>query len=275
MQTIKAYFEGKETKILAYIVGISDATSGIRTVGYNEAKTVYSVPLKIFSGISNPIKIQCLNSDQKRINVSNANIQVGLFAVGTQNELITVNASNIDAVNGVVEVIFTPSQLAPLDFGPYEIAMTCVDANLVPWPIFIDDNFGSRLTTTLMKGPVLAYADPTPVTFLDIVDVGVTSNPINLTNRPMNSTLATLCANLINYSGNVISQASLVTIPSPTDWANVSATYYSNVSGLIFQNVPGSFAMLRFVLDSIDPGRSGNLSPSNISAYINGANIRI
>jgi hypothetical protein len=126
-----------------------------------------------------------------------------------------------------------------------------------------------------MKGPVLAYADPTPVTFLDIVDVGVTSNPIDLTNRPMGSTLATICCNLINYSGNIISEASLITTPSPNDWANVSATYYSNVSGLVFQNAPGSFSQIRFILDSIDPAKTGNLSPSNISAYINGANIRI
>ena len=237
MQTIKAYFEGKQIKILAYIVGISDATSGIGVVGYNEVRTVYSTPLVIYSGTSNPIKIQCLNSDQKRIDVSNIAIQCGLFVPGTQNELIIANAVQVDSSNGVVEIIFTPSQLAPLDFGFFEIALTATDANLNAYPIFINDNFGSRLTTTLAKGPVLAYADPTVVTFVDIPSLGVVTNQIDLTNRPMNSILATLCANLISYSGNIISQGSLVSIPvNNADWGNISSTSYANVSGLIFQN---------------------------------------
>jgi len=277
MQTVKAYFEGRQTKILAYIVGISDATSGIGVVGYNEVRTVYSTPLVLYSGVNNPIKIQCLNSDQKRINLANSNvaIQCGLFEPNTQNELITANATSIDSTNGVVEIVFTPSELAPLDFGMYEIALTGTDANLNIYPIYINDNFGSRLTTTLAKGPVLAYPDPTPVTFLDVVDVGVTSNPIDLTNRPMNSTLATLCANLVLYTGNIVAQGTMVSIPLPTDWANVSSTFYANAAGLVFQSVSGSFAQIRFVLDSIDPSRSGNLSPSNVATYISGGNIRI
>jgi hypothetical protein len=275
MQTVKAYFEGKQTKILAYIVGISDASSGIGIVGYNEVRTVYSTPITLYTGVLNPIKIQCLNSDQKRIDVSNIAIQCGLFQPNTQNELITANAVSIDSANGVVEIIFTPSELAPLDIGFFEIALTATDANLNAYPIYINDNFGSRLTTTLAKGPVLAYPDPAPLTFLDIVDVGVTSNPVDLTKRPMNSTLATLCANLVLYTGNIVAQGTMVSIPLPTDWANVSATFYSNVAGLVFQNVEGSFAQIRFVLDSLDPSGNGWLSQSNVATYISGGNIRI
>ena len=275
MQTIKAYFEGEENKILAYFVGISDATSDIGKVGYHEAITMYSTPLTIYSGVNNPIKISCMNSDQKLINVSNVDIQCGLFVPNTQNELITANARNIDSANGIVEIIFTPSQLAPLDFGFYEIGVVATDANLNAWPVYINDFYGSRLTVTLAKGPVLAYSDPTPVVFSDVTDIGVVSNPINLTGRPMNSTLATLCANIVSYTGNIVAQGSTVTIPTPVDWGNVSATYYANAAGLYFQSVSGSFAWIRFVLDAIDPTRTGNLSPSNVAAFISGGNIRI
>lgn len=275
MQTIKAYFEGKETKILAYIVGLSDITNN-GVISCNEVRTVYSIPVVLYSGVNNPIKIQCLNSDQKRINVTNVAIQCGLFEPNTQNELITANAASIDSANGIVEIMFTPSQLSPLDFGSYEIALTGTDtANLITYPIYINDNFGSRLTTTLAKGPVFAYPDPTPVTFLDIVDIGVVSNAIDLTQRPMNSTLATLCANIVSYTGNIIAQGTMVSIPLPNDWGNVSSTYYANAAGLVFQSVSGSFAQIRFILDSIDPSGTGNLSPSNIAAYISGGNIRI
>ena len=63
----------------SYFVGISDATSDIGKVGYHEAITMYSTPLTIYSGVNNPIKISCMNSDQKLINVSNVDIQCGLF----------------------------------------------------------------------------------------------------------------------------------------------------------------------------------------------------
>lgn len=275
MQLIRGYFEGEETKIRAQIVGISNANSGVGLVGWNEERVVYSVPIQLYSGVNNPIKISCLNSDQKAINVSNVDIQVGLFVPNTQNELITANATNIDAANGVVQIIFTPSDLAPLDFGLYEVALVATDANLNAYPVYIDDNYGSRLTTRLSKGPVLAYPDPIPLTFGDVVDIGVVSNPINLTTRPMNSTLATLCANLVLYTGNIVAQGTMVSIPLPNDWGNISATYYANTAGLVFQSVSGSFAWLRFVLDSIDPNGSGNLSPANVAMYISGGNIRI
>ena len=275
MQLIRTYFENKEPKIRAQIVGFSNANTGIGLIGYNEDRVMYSTPLQLFSGVNNPVKISCLNSDQKRINVSNVNIQCGLFVPNTQNELITANATNIDSANGIVEIIFTPSQLAPLDFGLYEVALTATDANLNCYPIYIDDNYNSRLTTRLSKGPVLAYDDPIPLSFTDTVDVGVVSNNIDLTQRPMNSTTATVCANLIAYTGNIIGQGSLVTIPFPNDWGNVSSSYYANVTGLVFQNMIGSFALARFVIEGIDPHGYGNVSPSNIALYINGANIRI
>jgi hypothetical protein len=275
MQLIRTYFENLEPKIRAQIVGFSSANAGIGLIGYNEDRIVYSTPLTLYSGVNNPVKIVCLNSDQKSINVEAVSIQVGLFVPNTQNELLTANATNIDSANGVVQVTFTPSQLAPLDFGFYEVALTATDGNLNVFPIYIDDNYGSRLTTTLMKGPVLAYPNPYPVVFSDVTDVGVVSDPINLTGRPMNSTVATLCANIVSYTGNIVAQGTTVTIPTLHDWGNVSATYYANAAGLYFQSVTGSFAWIRFILDSIDPTGTGNLSPSNVAAFISGGNIRI
>lgn len=279
MQLIKTYWEGENTKILAYIVGFSNETSGIGLVGYNEVKTVYSVPLSIYSGVNNPIKIQCLNSDQKKINVSNANIQVGVFVPGTQHELFVANAANIDAANGVVSVTFLPSQLEPLNFGMYEVAVTATDANLNVFPVYINDNYGSRLPFQLLKGPVLAYANAIPIQWTDQSGIGVCSQNIDLTNRPMGSTLATLQTNLGNatmgYTGNITIQASMITIPLPVDWANVGSAYYSNVSGSVFQNASGSYAMMRFIVNGIDPTGAGNVSSSNISNVVSFSSVRI
>jgi hypothetical protein len=275
MQLIRAYFEDENTKVLAFIDGFNSATTGIGVVGYNEAVPVFSTPLTIYSGINNPIKISCLNSDQKPINVSNANIQAGLFEPGTQNEVVTANSINIDSANGVVQIIFTPSQTAALDFGMYELALVAYDSDLNALPVYINDFFGSRLNVRLSKGPVVGYATPIPVVYTDQPGIGVVSNQINLTQRPMGSTLATLQANLNMYTGNIIAQGSLVSIPFENDFGNISATYYSNVSGNIFQNVQGSYAVIQFIIDGIDPSRTGNQSSSNIANVINFSSIRI
>ena len=263
MITVKSYFE--KNHVRAQVVGFDQ-------IGNNSEKFVYSTPITLYSGVNNPIKIQCLNSDQKSINVADVTIQAGLFAPGTQNELILLTATDIDSANGIVQVNFTPAELAPLDFGFFEFTLIAADNTGNVWPVYIDDNYGSRLSTTLAKGPVLAYPDPIAVTFTDQTDVGVCSDQIDLSKRPMNSTLATLEANLVSYTGNITAQGSLVTIPTPIDWANISSAYYSNVSGLVFQSVSGSYAQLRFVLNNADPHGWGNL---NASTWITGGNIRI
>lgn len=263
--TIKAYFEGEKIKIIAQIVDSS-------YVYHNSEVVVYSVPIVLYKNVSNPIKIQCLNSDQKRVDVSNIAIQLGVFECNSENELINIAASNVDSANGVIEATLTSSQLSPLSFKDYEIALIGTDQNSNVYPIYIDDNYGSRLKATLKKGPVLAYGDPIPVTFLDSVGIGVVSNSIDLTNRPQNSSLATLCANLQAYTGNIIASGSLTTTPFSTDWANISSQYYSNVSGYVFQSVLGKFAEIRFILDSADPTANGNVSPST---FVTNANIRI
>lgn len=56
MITIKSYFVPQ--KIRATFVGIGNICDV-------QEKTVYSAPIKLYSGVNNPIKIKCLNSIKK------------------------------------------------------------------------------------------------------------------------------------------------------------------------------------------------------------------
>jgi hypothetical protein len=268
MLLIRTYFE--ETHVRAQIV-INDS------IGPNTENVVYSAPISIYQGVNNPIKLFCLNSDQQYLNLSNANVtvQLSVFEPGSENELITTTASNFDNANGLLITYLTPSQLAPLDFGFYEIALTAVDDTGNVFPVYINDNYGNRLPVTLLNGPVMAYGNPIPLVFTDVSGVGVVSQNINLTQRPMGSSTATMEANLTMYTGNIIAQGSMVTTPFPVDWGNISATYYANISNSVFQTVSGSFAQLRFVVDGIDPYGYGNVNTANIALIISGGNIRI
>lgn len=263
MQTIKVYPE--KNHIRAQVVGFDNIAE------YSEV-FMYSNPIVIYTGVNNPIKITCLNSDQKKIDVSNVSIQFGLFEPNTENELVSIIASPIDTANGVVQATLTSSDLAPFDVGDYEIALSALDNTGNVYPVYINDFFGSRLKTSLRKGPTMGMQDPMPLTFLDTPGIGVVSNQINLMTRPINSTVATMSCNLISYTGNVVAQGTLISIPTNLDWGNVSAIYYSNTSGYVMQSVIGSFAWTRFLLDSADPTGNGNVI---VSTFVTNGNIRI
>jgi len=263
MNQIKAYFERN------YIWGYFASDTSTK----ESYITMYSIPVSLYSGVNNPVQIFCLNSDQKKIDVSNLSVQMSLFQPNTQNELITVSTSSIDAANGRVIGYFTPSDLSGLEFGMYEIAVTATDGSNV-WPVYVDDTYGTRLKTTIQKGPVMAYVDPVSVNFTDVPGVGVVSGQIDLTNRPIHSTLATLQIALNDYTGNVISQATTVSSPSLNDWANVGITSFTSFTGNTFINVPGSFSGIRFIVDGIDPNEWGNVADANITSTITYAVVR-
>jgi len=230
---------------------------------------MYANPIKLYSGVNNPIKIQCMNTDQKKIDVSNVTIQLGLFEPETENELIINTAFGIDSANGIVGGLFTPSELDCLTFGFYELGITAFENSGNVYPVFINDSFGSRLPVQYCKGPVLGNSEPIAMTWVDSMAVGVVSNDVDLSSRPMNSTLATMCANLVNYTGNIVAQGTMISTPTSSDFGNISYSSYTNSNGPIFQSVSGSYAWIRFVLDGADPNHWGNISANSVVTWSN------
>lgn len=239
-----------------------------------EYRIVYSRPITIFKGVQNKIKLWCLNTDQKPINISNVSLTCNLFTPGTQYEWVSKTVANIDNANGVAQVAFLDSDLAALNLGTYELGMTATDTNTGDiTPVYLNDNYQGRLPFLLEMGPVSALTNPIPVVFTDTPSVGVVSNYIDMTNRPAGNNISTFTANLVvPYTGNILAQGAIVTNPVNIDFGNIIVENYSNVSGQVMFNVPGTITSLRFILDSIDPnGRYGNAIPSD---YITSACIR-
>ena len=263
MQEIKSYFS--ENFVIAQIADVNPMI-------HEEYRQVYARSVKLYQGVYNPVKILCLNTDQKPIDVTNSSIQFSLFEPNTECELFTVTATPVDTANGVVQINLTPGQIAALDFGSYEMAITNSDQNGNIYPCYVSDNYNARLNVDLLKGPIQGLMQAIPLSFTDIPSVGLISNQVNLTDRPITSTLLTLEANLQAYTGNIVALGSLVSQPTIGDFANISSTYYSNVSGFVMQNVIGTYAVIEFLLDSADPsGRTGNIFSNN---FITNANIR-
>jgi hypothetical protein len=264
MQTIKAF--NYPIKIRAQLV-IDPPTI------LQEERFVYSRPITVFQGVQNNIKIWFLNTDQKPVDISNISVTFNLFTPATQYQWLSKPVNDYDSANGVAIINLLSSDLAPLALGFYEVGMTAtslIDSSVTP--VYLNDNYQGRLSLNLEPGPVSALTPPIPVTFTDTSHVGVVSDNIDLTVRPSGNNNLTFGANLIlPYTGNIVAQASMVTNPVNADFGNVVIENYSNVSGPIMFNVPGTFAVMRFLLSALDPNGNGNVVANN---YITSSSVR-
>jgi len=257
---IKSYFEWSQLSVVFADFG--------NITAFNEGSPMYSSPIKLYSGVTNPIKIRCLDSDQKRVNVSNITIQTALFEASTNNVLASNIATAVDSANGKMMTTYTASQLSSLPSGLYELGMTGVDANAVVYPIFMDDAHSTRLVVELCPGPISANTAPVDLQWTTLGNTYVTTQAIDLSHRPLNSSLATACIDLNNYTGNIIAQGASITNPTDSDYANVSMVNYANTSGLVLQNISGAFQTIRLMMDN-----TSNITA--VSDVVTGGNIRL
>ena len=229
---------------------------------------MYSRPVKMYSGLNNPIKILCFNQDQKLVDISNTAIQFNVFYPGAQDLIISKAASvaNSNVSLGLSQVTLGSTDLAGLTHGFYEIGITGTDQFGNVTTLYIDDNYGSRLGLELLPGPVSADVDPIQLTFLSTSQpqygniAGIKSQNVNLTNTPRGNTNYTIQANLVQYTGDFITQATVVSEPTwPSDFGNIAVSSYANYTGPIMETVSGTFAWLTVFLD----GTGSNGRPLN------------
>jgi hypothetical protein len=240
---------------------------------YGEFRQMYSRQITTFKGVDNPVRINFLNTDQKFANIATITANVNVFTPGTQYQWFSKPVVVGNASIGSANVTFLSSDLAGLELGFYEIGMTATDTTSnITTPVFLNDNYQGRLPMELQLGPVSAETDPISLTFTDVSNVGVVSNQVNLTIRPAGNNTATFFANLAQpYTGNIIAQGTLVTNPVNSDFGNITVQPYANISGPVMFNVLGTYAVMRFIIDTLDPAGNSNIIVSN---FVGNATIR-
>jgi len=175
---------------------------------------MYSRPIKIYTGINNPIKIICLNDDEKLIDVSGLSIQINVFEPNTQCLLISKMVTpNLSLGIGSVQIGF--SDLAGLAPGQYELGVTATDANNNVTTLYVDGNYTSRLPLILQGGPSGVNNAPINLTFTTANTANsITSQIIDAALAPANDTTFSLQANLSNYTGNIFWVGTTITNPT-------------------------------------------------------------
>lgn len=257
MQTIKTYLYQNSINVL-FLGDYSIPT---------EDFIVYSREIKLYQGVPNLVKLTCLNQDQKPVNITNYTITANIFNVGCNQVLLTTEATVNPNIQNIAEITLTSTALNNLELGYYEIALIATDQFGNVTTLYINTDFGVRLPIELLVGPVNGIEPAVDLIFTPNGNSGVISQTVDLTTRDTLSTVFSLQANLVAYSGNVIIQGAMISLPTPTDFGNLLITNYSNYSGPIMSSVTGSFAALTIILDT------GNvLLPANTN--INSAQLR-
>lgn len=216
---------------------------------------MYSKPIKIYIGINNPIKILCLNDDQKAVDITGLSIQLNVFEPTTRALLISKPATNVDysVALGISSVTIGYPDLAGLDIGSYEIGLTATDNSGNVTTLYVDCNYTSRLPLELKKGPVENINSPVFLGFsVDSSNANIVSQFVSLANAPANDTNFSVQTDLIAYSGNLHFQASNVANPNSTSFSDLSITNYSNYTGTIIStaNSNGNVSWLAILLDN-------------------------
>ena len=228
MQTIRTYLSNNS------IVGIlSDSDLTINTID----KTYFARPVKLYTGLNNPVTIICLDDTQSPVDLSNISLTVNVFDSSTDCLILSKSATNsANVLLGTSTVTFTNTDFANVDPGFYQIGIVVTDPDYNQTPLFINDNFGSLLTSEFLPGPVIeANIPPICLNFLSTNEpiygnlAGIRSQLITMLNQPIQgNTEFTLQANLVSFTGNIHMQAAC-TSTDPA-WASPGG-YDTSIAG--------------------------------------------
>jgi hypothetical protein len=128
---------------------------------------VYTRTIKLYKGITNTVKIQFKNRDQKPVNVTGFVIKFSMFDENGAGTVIAKECTIVDAVKGIATVTLSEADLIPCrsEFYNYSVLLMYPDGTELA--VYADDNYTVRGQIQLLAGH---YPE-----FKPSIDVGLTS----------------------------------------------------------------------------------------------------
>jgi len=178
-----------------------------------------------------------------------------LFQPNTTTEVLSVPAIvDLSADGkGIATVTFTPGDLSNLTLKTYELAIVLIDVDSKVTVAYNDDNYGIRLPTEVLAGPI---AEPVDSQVIALVTDGVynqVSSAIDLTSLPSQSTSHTFqfafdnsSDPLLGFTGSIVVQgATIQSTPTSIDWVDLVTVVYTNQLAADYVHIFGQFPYLR------------------------------
>lgn len=170
MQTIVSYYYDNNVTVQFDV----DASCTILANIPQRNRVVYTRTIQIYKGITNIIKFQVQNSDQKPIDISGHTLLFNIvddYVFANANVVLSANVTVSNAAQGTGYVVLPGLDLVQLDREQYNYNVkiqTCW-GNVVS---YIDDNYGAA-------GQLMVSSAAYPVEDPEVLDLGQINDGIN------------------------------------------------------------------------------------------------
>lgn len=239
-------------------------------------QVMYQRDLTIQKGITNQVRIQFKNSDQKRVSISNTQTFVfSMFDAINQRLIIEkeleVLQTNTTSTKGLALLTLTESDTIDLDRTSYQYSVKLQEPDGTYLPTYTNTYYGIAGTLNISNdiNPVLkdsvsisnfnsSYNDS--IQKYEHKSGNIYANP----EYNGNNALHTLAVYTTNYIGTLYIEGTLDNDPGSTDnYATIATKTYDGTSSVDYINFNGLFTYVRFIhVPGIAPGESNNDNPS-------------
>lgn len=216
---------------------------------------VYTRTVKLYKGITNTVKIQFKNRDQKPVNVTGFAIKFSMFDENGASTVIAKDCVIVDAVKGIATVTLTEADLMPCrsEFFNYSVLLVYPDETELA--VYADDNYTVRGQIQLLAGH---YPE-----FKASIDTGISSlavpgHPAVYTSATIvdsigrrNSAYHTAQFYFDNFSGQIEIQGTLDPVAptgSTLTWSTLVTTTYVDQVATDYATWEGVFTAFRCII---------------------------
>lgn len=238
------------TNITSYLyMQIIDAVT-IDTGVQNTMTMFYTPNIRVYRGIDQKIRVQFMNRDQRRVNITGKTISFILIDPTTHSTLLERNLTQVPDPNfhNIGELHIGEYDLVDLDAKYYTYSFKVTDGEGNTYPAYSDDNYSAAGTMEVVDGVYPTFFASTLEDFTN----GNTGSAIYITpdvNR--NTGLHTAQVFFTSaFTGTLEIQASLSPVTqniNNNDFHTVETINYTNQTAPQLINFYGNYAAVRFV----------------------------
>ena len=115
-------------------------------------RQLYSPSIKLYKGVTNPVRFLCKNQDQKPVEVDGFDIIVDLIDANDEHVVETYVADIVNQEKGICQIDVTAATLSTIESRYFYFAIAKRISNTNDEVTYIDDNYSVRLPVEVLTG---------------------------------------------------------------------------------------------------------------------------
>lgn len=212
----------------------------------NRDKIMYAKPLVFYRGVTNTVKFQFKNNDQKKVKIHDKIITFNIIDLTTYSTQLTRTMTIEDGNNGIAKLVISSSDLQDIKSQHYTWSVKVVDGENNEHIGYVDDNYGAKGELRVQDGVFPDFVESKSVTFTG----GNTSSAINA-NPQLNNNAGLHTAQFYfsaPYTGTLVVQGTMddTSNQESINWFDIKSITYTGQSNTTYTTWNGVYAGVRF-----------------------------